>query len=140
MSEGLNKVILVGNLGMDPELKLMQGGAAILRLRLATTESWLDKQGSRKERTDWHTVIVHGKRGEALNKILRKGDGLWVEGRLETRSWEAQDGSKRSATEVVARDVGFTGGPRRGQQQQAAPQQQLETPFDGNGDDDDVPF
>ncbi|MET0344347.1 MAG: single-stranded DNA-binding protein [Polyangiales bacterium] len=115
MAEGLNRAILVGNLGMDPELKFTQGGQAVLRIRLATTESYVNKSGERQERTEWHTVIVWGKRAEALNKILSKGRTIWVEGRIQTRSWEdAKDGSKRYATEINANNIGLVGGNRGG--------------------------
>lgn len=111
MAEGLNRAILVGNLGMDPELKFTQGGQAVLRIRLATTESYANKSGERQERTEWHTVIVWGKRAEALNKILSKGRTIWVEGRIQTRSWEdSKDGSKRYATEINANNIGLVGG------------------------------
>jgi single-strand DNA-binding protein len=120
MAEGLNRAILVGNLGMDPELKFTQGGQAVLRIRLATTESYQGKTGERQERTEWHTVTVWGKRAEALNKILSKGRTIWVEGRIQTRSWEDKDGNKRYATEINAQNIGLVGsgggggGPRSG--------------------------
>jgi single-strand DNA-binding protein len=110
MAEGLNRAILVGNLGMDPELKFTQGGQAVLRIRLATSESYMNKAGERQERTEWHTVIVWGKRAEALNKILSKGRTIWVEGRIQTRSWEDKDGGKRYATEINANNIGLVGG------------------------------
>lgn len=113
-SEGLNKVLLIGNLGMDPELKHTQGGQAVLRLRLATTERWGEK-GEKKERTEWHTVIVWGNRGEALSKILTKGRTIYVEGRLSTREWEDKQGSKRTTTEIVATNVLLLGGGQRGE-------------------------
>jgi single-strand DNA-binding protein len=110
MAEGLNRAILVGNLGMDPELKFTQGGQAVLRIRLATTESYPSKTGERQERTEWHTVVVWGKRAEALNKILSKGRTIWVEGRIQTRSWEdKKDGSKRYSTEINANNIGLVG-------------------------------
>jgi single-strand DNA-binding protein len=109
MAEGLNKAILVGILGMDPELMFTQGGQAVLRIRLATTESFVNKGGERQERTDWHTVVVWGKRAEALNKILSKGRSIWVEGRIQTRSWEDKDGGKRYATEINANNIGLVG-------------------------------
>lgn len=114
MAEGLNRAILVGNLGMDPELKFTQGGQAVLRIRLATTESYANKSGERQERTEWHTVIVWGKRAEALNKILSKGRTIWVEGRIQTRSWEDKEGGKRYATEINANNIGLVGGGRGG--------------------------
>jgi single-strand DNA-binding protein len=112
--EGLNKVILCGALGADPELKFTQGGKAHLRLRVATTESWWDKEAqSRKERTEWHTVSLWGKRAESLSKLLSKGSKVWIEGRLQTRSWDDKDGQKRYATDVEAAEVGLMGGGQR---------------------------
>jgi len=110
MADGLNRAILVGNLGMDPELKYTQGGQAVLRIRLATTESYMNKAGERQERTDWHTVVVWGKRAESLNRILSKGRSIWVEGRIQTRSWEDKDGGKRYSTEINATSIGLVGG------------------------------
>ncbi len=113
MSDGINRVTLLGNLGADPELRQTQGGA-VLNLRLATTETWLDKNKEKQERTDWHSVTLWGKRGEALAGILRKGSQLLVEGRLSTSSYE-KDGQKRYKTEVVASNVVLCGGkPRTG--------------------------
>jgi single-strand DNA-binding protein len=94
---------------MDPELKFTQGGQAVLRIRLATSESFVNKSGERQDRTEWHTVIVWGKRAEALNKILSKGRTIWVEGRIQTRSWEDKDGGKRYATEINANNIGLVG-------------------------------
>jgi single-strand DNA-binding protein len=111
-AEGLNKAMLIGNVGTDPELKYTQGGQAVLRLRLATTERYGNKAGERQERTEWHTVIVWGNRAEALNKILNKGRLIYVEGRLQTRQWEDKDGGKRSTTEIVANQILLLGGPR----------------------------
>ena len=108
MADGLNRVMLLGNLGADPELRFTQGGQAVLNMRLATTESYLDKDRVRRERTDWHNVIVWGKRGEALAKILTKGSGVLVEGGLHTYSYD-KDGVTRYGTEVVARDICFAG-------------------------------
>src|ERR1043165_4929776 len=110
MAEGLNRAILVGTLGMHPELKVTEGGQALLRVRLATTESYANKSGERQERTEWHTVIAWGKRAEALNKILSKGRTIWVEGRIQTRSWEDKEGGKRYATEINANQIGLVGG------------------------------
>ncbi|NUQ77396.1 MAG: single-stranded DNA-binding protein, partial [Polyangiaceae bacterium] len=114
MAEGLNRVMLLGNLGADPELRFTQGGQAVLNLRLATTETYLDKDKVRKERTDWHNVVVWGKRGEALAKILGKGSSIFVEGSLRTSSYDDRDGNKRYKTEVVASNVLLTGGRGRG--------------------------
>lgn len=117
MSNGLNKVMLLGNLGADPELKVTQGGQAVLKLRLATTDSYLDRNNARQERTEWHSVTLWGKRGEALAKFLQKGERIFVEGRLQTSSYE-KDGEKRYRTEVVATNIilggrGKSGGEQR---------------------------
>jgi single-strand DNA-binding protein len=110
MADGLNRVMLLGNLGAEPELRFTQGGQAVLNLRLATTESYLDKDRVRKERTDWHSVVVWGKRGEALGKILTKGSSIFVEGSLRTSSYDDREGNKRYKTEVVANNILLTGG------------------------------
>jgi single-strand DNA-binding protein len=110
MAEGLNRVMLIGNLGQDPELRYTQSGQAVLNLRIATNESFLNRDNERQERTEWHTVTIWGKRGEALNKIISKGKQLYIEGRLQTRSWEDKQGQKRYTTEVVATNVVLLGG------------------------------
>ena len=109
MADGLNRVMLLGNLGADPELRYTQGGQAVLNLRLATTESYLDKDKVRKERTDWHNVVVWGKRGEALAKILAKGSSIFVEGGLRTSSYEDREKQKRYKTEIHANNVILAG-------------------------------
>jgi single-strand DNA-binding protein len=115
MAEGLNRVILIGNLGQDPELRFTQSNMGVLSLRMATTESYFDTNTKeRKERTEWHTVVVWGKRGEALNKILSKGSRIAIEGRLQTRSWEDKQGNKRYSTEVNAQNVILLGGRGEG--------------------------
>jgi single-strand DNA-binding protein len=115
MAEGLNRVILIGNLGQDPELRYTQSGQGVLSLRMATTESYFDSTTKeRKERTEWHSVTVWGKRGEALNKILSKGSRICIEGRLQTRSWEDKSGNKRYTTEVNANNVVLLGGRGEG--------------------------
>lgn len=114
MADGLNRVMLMGNLGADSELRFTQGGQAVLNMRLATTESYLDKNKERQERTDWHNVTLWGKRGEALAKFLTKGSTLFVEGSLRTSSYEAKDGQKRYKTEVIATNVILAGGKRGG--------------------------
>lgn len=110
MADGLNRVMLLGNLGADPELRYTQGGQAILKLRLATTETYLDANKVRQERTEWHSVIVWGKRGEGLARVLNKGSRIFVEGGLRTSSYDDKDGNKRYRTEIVANDIILAGG------------------------------
>jgi single-strand DNA-binding protein len=114
MAEGLNRVILLGNLGADPELRMTGGGTGVLKLRLATTESYLDRNKQRQERTEWHRVVVWGRRAEALAKILNKGDRILVEGGLRTTSYDDKEGNKRYTTEIVANNVVLSGGGRGG--------------------------
>ena len=109
MAEGLNKVMLLGNLGADPELKVTQGGQSVLKLRLATTETYLDRNKTRQERTEWHQITLWGPRGEALAKFLTKGERIFVEGRIQTSSYE-KDGEKRYRTEIVATNIILSGG------------------------------
>lgn len=109
MAEGLNKVMLMGNLGADPELRVTSGGQSVLKLRLATSETYLDKNRVRQERTEWHSVVVWGKRAEALSKFLTKGSRLFVEGGLRTSSYDDKEGNKRYRTEVVANNIILAG-------------------------------
>ncbi|HEY3354342.1 MAG TPA: single-stranded DNA-binding protein [Polyangia bacterium] len=110
----VNKVILVGNLGKDPELRYTPGGQAVCDLRLATTDSYTGKDGEKKESTEWHTVVVWGKQAENCSQYLSKGRQVYVEGRLRTRSWDDKEGKKQYRTEVVAQTVQFLGGAGAG--------------------------
>jgi single-strand DNA-binding protein len=117
MAEGLNRVMLLGNLGADPELRMTSGGQAVLKLRLATSETYMDKNRSRQERTEWHNVVIWGKRAEALAKILTKGSRIFVEGGLRTSSFDDRDGNKKYRTEIVCSNIllqGSGGGGRGG--------------------------
>ena len=105
MARGVNKVILIGNSGADPELRYTPGGTAVSNFSIATNESWTDSSGERQERTEWHRIVVWGRLAEICNQYLRKGSKVYIEGKLQTRSWEGQDGLKRYTTEVVARDM-----------------------------------
>ncbi len=120
MSDGLNRVILLGNLGQDPELKYMANGQAMLKLRLATNETYLDKNKERQEKVEWHWVVVFGPRAEALAKLLSKGSGVLVEGGLRTHSYE-KDGVTRYTTEIVAREICFAGKRSEAQPSDGAP-------------------
>lgn len=157
MAEGLNKVVLVGNLGLDPELRYTQGGAAVLRCRLATTETFFNRNKERQQRTEWHTVVIWGNRAEALSKILSKGKPLCVEGRIQYRQWEDKEGHKRNSTEIVATNIvllgsggGGGGGGGGGSRTSEPPEQDFgDAPAEGGGGgggggesfgDDDIPF
>lgn len=148
MSRGINKVILIGNLGNEPEVKYLPSGDAVANISLATSESWKDKQGQAQERTEWHRVVFFGKLAEIVKQYLHKGSKVYVEGKLRTRKWQAQDGSDRYSTEIVV-DIGGTmqmldgkpagdsapAGDQRGGGSKPAPSAPSEHPFD-----DDIPF
>jgi len=106
----VNKVILVGNLGRDAELRYTPGGAAVATLNLATTEVWNDKAGQKQEKTEWHRVVLWGKQAESLQEYLTKGKQIYVEGRLQTRQWDDKDGNKRYTTEIKADRITLLGG------------------------------
>jgi single-strand DNA-binding protein len=145
---GLNKVTLIGNLAADPESRSLNNGGSVVNLRLATSESWKDKDGNRQERTEWHNVVIFN---EALGKVaasyLRKGSKAYIEGSLQTRKWTDQSGSDRYTTEIVlqkfrgelilldARSAGDAGGPSQNNRQAASPSSAGEPLVD-----DDVPF
>ena len=155
---GINKVILVGNLGQKPEVKYASNGNAIANLSVATSESWTDKNtGQKQEKTEWHRVSLFGKLAEIAGQYLDKGSKVYVEGKLQTRKWQDQSGADRYTTEVVVsgfngtlqmldrRDgAGMGGAPQAGGQQAApraqTPAQDPITPVDNSGFDDDIPF
>ena len=144
--DGLNRVTALGNLGADPELRMTQGGQGVLNLRMACTETYLDKDRNKQERTEWVSVTVWGKRGEGLAKILKKGDRILVEGSLRTSKYTDRDGNERYKTEVVAREVLLQGSPGGKRERAAEPAKQggqvNDEGFDpvGGFDDDDLPF
>ncbi len=115
MSDGVNHVFLLGNLGADPELRFTQGGTGVLNMRVATTESYVDKDKRRQERTEWHTVVVWGKRGEGLATFLKKGHSVLVEGSIRQSSYDDKDGIKRYKFEIYATNVVVTRGDQNGQ-------------------------
>jgi len=110
MAGGVNKVILIGNLGADPEVRFTPGGQAVANFRIATSESWQDKNGQKQERTEWHRIVVWGKLAELCGEYLKKGRQCYVEGRLQTREWMDKENRKNYTTEVVANAVTFLGG------------------------------
>ncbi len=115
MARGINKVILIGNLGRDPEVRYTSNGSAVANITIATSEKWKDRQtGQDQERTEWHRVVLFGKLGEIAGEYLKKGQQVYVEGRLQTRKWQDQGGQDRYSTEIVASDMQMLGGPRTG--------------------------
>ena len=106
----VNKAIIIGNLGQDPEVRFTGSGQAVATLRIATSERWQDKSGQKTERTEWHRVIVWGKQAELCKEYLSKGRSVYIEGRLQTREWADKDGNKRYTTEIVAQRIQFLGG------------------------------
>jgi single-strand DNA-binding protein len=153
MARGINKVILVGNLGADPDTRYMPSGKAVTNIRIATSESWKDKQtGDQQERTEWHTVVLFDKLGEIAAEYLRKGSQVYIEGSLRTRKWQDKEGKDRYSTEIVARDMqmlggrgGAGGGGERGEARSSArPTGEDRAPAPVSNDpgefDDDIPF
>jgi len=136
MAGGVNKVILIGNLGADPEVRFTPGGQAVANFRIATSDTWTDKQGQKQERTEWHRIVVWGKLAELCGEYLKKGRQCYVEGRLQTREWTDKEGRKNYTTEVVALGVTFLGPrPDGDQADTGSPPQGGEPP-----PDDDIPF
>src|SRR3989338_8404978 len=107
---GVNKVILIGNLGKDPEIRYTPQGAAVCNFSIATSRAWKDKDGNKKEETDWHNIVAFGKLAEICGEYLSKGRQIYIEGRIQTRAWDDKDGNKRYTTEIVANTVQFLGG------------------------------
>ena len=155
MAGGVNKAILIGNLGADPEVRFTPGGQAVANFRIATSESWNDKAGQKQERTEWHRIVVWGKLAELCGEYLKKGRQCFVEGRLQTREWNDKEGKKNYTTEVVATQVTFLGqrdgagagaggaaSPRSGREDFGPPPPGMdEMPHGGNqGSEDDIPF
>jgi len=151
MARGINKVILVGNLGNDPETKFMPSGGAVTNISIATSTSWKDKQtGEQKEKTEWHRVVFFNRLAEIAGEYLRKGSQVYVEGRLQTRKWQDQSGADRYSTEVVANEMQMlgsrSGGGNRAPTNDFAPDQNKQSAVpsgpapDFDSFDDDIPF
>jgi len=161
MARGINKVIIVGNCGQDPETRYLPSGGAVTNVSIATSESWKDKNtGEQQERTEWHRIVFFNRLGEIAGEYLKKGSKVYVEGSLRTRKWQGQDGSDRYTTEIVASERqmldsrgGMEGGggyqqqapqQNRAPQQNQAPQQQNQAPQQApqgmDSFDDDIPF
>ena len=142
---GVNKVILVGNLGSDPEVRATPGGQRVANFRLATSRSWTGQDGQRQEKTEWHSIVAWGKLAEICERYLTKGKQVYVEGRLETRSWQDKEGQTRYKTEIVCDQMQMLGraGDRNGETPNDMPRggapEETMAPAGGNADDD-LPF
>ena len=135
---GINKVILVGNLGRDPELRHTKNGVPVANLSIATSETWSDKDGSKQERTEWHRIVLWDKLAEIAHKYLSKGRQVYLEGRLQTRVWKDNNGDKRYTTEIRGDQLVMLGGKGDQPQPSVSIPTQEQEPFQAN--DDDVPF
>ena len=154
MARGINKVILVGNLGKDPETRYMPSGKAVTNFSIATSESWKDKQtGEQKEQTEWHNIVMYDRLAEIAAEYLRKGSQVYVEGRLRTRKWQDKEGRDRYTTEIIANEMQMLGGrggggagtesrsEPRGESRAAAADRPAPASSGGGSDfDDDIPF
>ena len=137
----VNKVILIGNLGRDPEVRYTQSGTAVANFTMATTDTWQDPAGEKKERTEWHRIVVWGKQAEVVGEYLRKGRPVYVEGSLQTREWTDREGQKRYTTEVRAQRIQFLGRPdeRAAASPAGPPAEEAAEPAGGYAEDD-IPF
>ena len=156
MARGINKVILVGNLGADPDTRYMPSGKAVCNIRIATSETWKDRQsGDQQERTEWHSVVMYDKLGEIAAEYLRKGSQVYIEGKLRTRKWQDKEGKDRYTTEIIAdqmqmlggRSGGSSGGggeyrprPAASEGRSSPESRSAPPPADDGGFDDDIPF
>ncbi len=149
MARGVNKVIIIGNLGQDPDTRYMPSGSAVTNLRVATNESWKDKQtGEQKDRTEWHTVAMFGRLAEISAEYLRKGSQVYIEGKLRTRKWQDKQGNDRYTTEIVADEMQMLGGrsgagaPAMNDRGDSADSGDSRPPPRSSADDfdDDIPF
>ena len=144
MARGVNKVIIVGNLGQDPETRYMPSGSAVTNVRIATNESWKDKQtGEQKDRTEWHSVAMFGRLAEIAAEYLRKGSQVYIEGKLRTRKWQDKDGNDRYTTEIIADEMQMLGSRSGGGAPAMSDSPPASAPppqASGDDFDDDIPF
>jgi len=144
MANGLNKAILIGNLGRDPEVRYTPSGLAVANFSIATSETWTNKEGEKETRTEWHRIVAFGKLGEICGEYLAKGKQIYIEGRIQTRDWEDKDGVKRYTTEIVANEMQMLGG-RGGSasfsgDSAPASASAAPAPVEAGDFDDDIPF
>lgn len=148
MARGINKVILVGNLGKDPEVRYMSNGNAVCNVTLATSESWKDKQtGEQKEKTEWHNIVFYRRLAEIAGEYLKKGSQVYIEGKLQTRKWQDKNGNDRYTTEIIANEMQMLGGRGGGSADfgggsasRSAPAQAPAAAATADEFDDDIPF
>jgi len=131
----VNKVVLVGRLGKDPEVRIMPNGESVANVTLATTESWKDKGGSKQEKTEWHNLVFYRRTAEVVGEYLKKGSQIYIEGKLQTRKWQTKEGQDRYTTEIVVNEMQMLGGKAASQPNQFAPQTAPK-----KDDDFDIPF
>jgi single-strand DNA-binding protein len=138
----VNKVILIGNLGADPELRYTPSGAAVANFNMATTEKWKDKEGQLQEKTEWHRIILWARQAEIAKEYLRKGSSVYIEGRLQNRNYEDKDGIKRYVTEIIGQRMQLLGGRGGGAPSESSGGPSEPPPPPGNleNEDDDLPF
>jgi single-strand DNA-binding protein len=145
MANGLNKVILIGNLGRDPEVRYTPGGLAVANFSMATSETWTNKEGEKETRTEWHRIVAWGKLGEICGEYLSKGKQIYIEGRIQTREWEDKEGNKRYTTEIIALQMLMLGSRESADESRPSPSSDMETPNlpeppISKTKDDDIPF
>lgn len=149
MARGVNKAIILGSLGQDPDIRYTAGGAAVANISIATNEQWKDKEsGEMQERTEWHRVVFFGRLAEIVGEYLRKGSQVYVEGRLQTRKWQDKEGQDRYTTEIVANEMQMLGSKSGGTAENfdQSPPKEQSVPTDSSGKnsnddfDDDIPF
>ena len=139
MSNGLNKVLIIGNLGADPEIKYTQAGSPVANLSVATSERWKDKNtGEQKEQVEWHRVVIFGRLAEIAEQYLKKGSKIFVEGKLQTRDWEDSEGKKRYTTEVVAREMTML--DSKGDSMESSSSASSSSKPDNDKSEEDIPF
>ena len=142
MAGGLNKAILIGNLGKDPEVRYTPSGLGVANFNIATSESWTNKEGAKETRTEWHRIVAFGKLAEICGEYLSKGKQVYIEGRIQTRDWEDQNGVKRYTTEIVASQMLMLGARDSGDsaRNQGPPAKDFQGPPGPGFEDDDIPF
>ncbi len=143
MAAGVNKALLIGHLGRDPEMRYTPSGLAVANFTMATSENWTNKDGTKESRTEWHRIVAFGRLAEICGEYLSKGRQVYIEGRIQTREWEDKDGNKRYTTEIVAREMQMLGSKDSEGASKTKPQSQMsEVPEPNYPDaqDDDIPF